>query len=103
MVATQCGNLTFLVLSILNVGLENTLHLSCLFWLLHNGYLGVHCQKRFWGHGQVLKATMAVSECYPSMSQGEGAGGLCREEEHSLYAENQTLGNIPQHLPPVLT
>ena len=43
------------------------------------------------------------SECYWSMSQGEGAGGLWQEELHSPCAENQAPGNIPQHLPPVLT
>lgn len=45
----------------------------------------------------------SMGECYWSMSQGEGAGGLCQEEVHSPRAENQAPGNIPQYLPPVLT
>lgn len=92
-VSTRCGDLTFLMLSILNVGLANTLHLSCLFWLLHNGYLGVHCQKRFWGHGQVLKATTAwaLSVYEPRRGSrwsvlGRGTQSLCWEPDPWEYS-----------------
>ena len=39
-VSPRCVDLTSFMLHILNMGLANTFHLSCLYRPFHNGYLG---------------------------------------------------------------